>query len=223
MPLKEHAAAEIEKMRHMSWKDRLWYIWEYYKFHLLGLALCIAAISTVSGMIYRQSFTTRLSVAIINDRSGGNSSTASLEAGLWKALQCNAKELIEINEGLHASFDDDTMSQYGYASLAKISALVASNSLDVVITDRSALEHYASLSAFQNLQEFLPEELYKDMSSRIYSAPDAKGHMQPVGLSLADTSVVNETGIVMDPPYLAVLSASPHKEAVLLMIRYLFP
>lgn len=223
MPLKEHAAAEIEKIKHMSWKDRLWYIWEYYKFHLLGIALAIAAISITGNMLYRQSFTTRLTIAIINDQSGGNSSAASLESGLREALQCTNKDLIEINEGLHVTFDEDTMSQYGYASLAKISALVASNSLDVVITDESALKHYASLSAFQNLEEFLPSEFLDSQRDRISYAPDADGHMLAVGLSLAGTSVTEEAGIAMDPPYLAIIGGSPHKEAALRMIHYLFP
>ena len=44
---------------------------EYYKFHLLGVILAIGVLSTIGTMIYRQTFTTRLSVAIINDRSGG--------------------------------------------------------------------------------------------------------------------------------------------------------
>ena len=50
-------------------------------------------------MLYRQTFTTRLSIAIVNDQAGGASSTAGLEANLRQALGFGKKDLIEINEG----------------------------------------------------------------------------------------------------------------------------
>ena len=56
-------------------------------------------------------------------------------------------------------FNEESTSQYGYATLAKISALVASKSLDVVIGDQSAIDHYETVSAYQNLEELLSPEL----------------------------------------------------------------
>ena len=104
MTLRQEAQEEKEKLKHMSWKDRIWYIWEYYKFHILALILAAAALWTLGGMLYRQTFTTRLSIAIVNDQAGGASSTAGLEAGLREALGFGKKDLIEINEGLTARF-----------------------------------------------------------------------------------------------------------------------
>ena len=80
--------AETENM---SWKDRAWYVWEYYKFHLLAVILVIGVLSTIGTMIYRQTFTTRLSVAIINDRSAGASSSALLESELREYMGCGKK------------------------------------------------------------------------------------------------------------------------------------
>lgn len=111
----------------------------------------------------------------------------------------------------------------GYATLAKISALVASKSLDVVIGDQSAIDHYETVSAYQNLEELLPPELYERVKDHIYRAKDGEGNLTPVALSLEDTALGEKTGIIMDPPYLAVIQGSPHKEAALQMIEYLFP
>ena len=223
MSVREEAEAEKQKLKNMSWKDRAWYVWEYYKFHILALILAAGALWTVGTMIYRQTFTTRLSIAVINDRAGTTSSTAGLEAGLKEALGCGSKDLIEFNEGLSASFSEDSMSQYDYATLAKISALVASRSLDVVIGDQASIDHYASINAYQNLEEYLPPELYHKVKDHIYRANDEQGSLQPFAISLEDTAFAQETGILMDPPYLAVISSAPHKEAALVMIGYLFP
>ena len=41
MNLKEEAKREKKKLSQMSWSDRIWYIWEYYKFHILAVLLII--------------------------------------------------------------------------------------------------------------------------------------------------------------------------------------
>jgi len=120
-------------------------------------------------------------------------------------------------------FNEESTSQYGYATLAKISALVASKSLDVVIGDQSAIDHYETVSAYQNLEELLSPELYARVKDHIYRAKDGEGNLTPVALSLEDTALEEKTGIIMDPPYLAVIQGSPHKEAAIQMIEYLFP
>lgn len=223
MSIREEAENERQKLKNMTWRDRTWYVWEYYKFHLLGVILAIGVLSTIGTMIYRQTFTTRLSVAIINDRSGGAGSSAQLESDLRKYLGCGKKDLIEINEGLMVDFNEESTSQYGYATLAKISALAASESLDVVIGDQSAIDHYETISAYQSLEELLSPELYARVKDHIYQAMDGEGTPTPVALSLEDTAFGEKTGIVMDPPYLAIIQGSPHKEAALQMIEYLFP
>lgn len=223
MSIRKEAETEKQKLKNMSWQDRAWYVWEYYKFHLLAIVLAAGALYAVGNMIYRQSFSTVLSIAVINDQSGGQASMEPLEAGLKEALGCSSKELIEINEGLSVNFGDEDMSQFAYASLAKISALAASRSLDVVIGDKGSIDHYASVNTYENLEGFLPPELYTRVRQFIYHAPDGQGQMQPVAISLEGTSFSSQTGAVMDPPYLAVAAGSPHKEAALLMIEYLFP
>lgn len=222
MSIRKEVKTEKEKLKNMSWKDRSWYIWEYYKIHMLVLVLAAGAVWTVGTMIYRQSFTTRLSIAIINDRAGSTSSTAGLEEGLRNALGCGKKDLIEINSGLSVNFGDDT-SQMGYAALIKISALVASSSLDVVIGDKSVIDHYGAIDAFQNLEDFLPPELYQKVKGQMYSPEDEQGNSRPLAISLENTAFASQTGILMDPPYLAVISGTPHKEAALSMIEYLIP
>lgn len=223
MSIKEIAQAEQRKLRNMSRGDRAWYIWEYYKFHLLALALAFGALWTMGIMVYRQTFTTRLSIAVINDRSGGASSMDALETRLRETLGYGKKDVIEINEGLTAAFGEETISQYDYASLAKISALVAGRSLDVVIGDQSVIDHYGTISAYENLEEFLPDALYAKVKDSVYHAMDGQGNPQPAAISLEGTAFASQTGVVMDPPYLAVIASSPHKEAALAMIEYLFP
>lgn len=222
MSLKEKASIEKEKLKQMSLRDKLWYIWEYYKLHLAAVVVVIALISVVGNALYRQSFTTRLSLAVVNDRSGDTSSMEQLEADLREVLGCGKKDIIEINTGLFATYDDN-ITEYGYATMAKISALVASKGLDVMIADRDSIDHYAEVDAFEDLSQLLPADLYAALEPEVYSAAGSEGGEIPAAVSLAGTRFQEITGSVMDPPYLAVISGSPRKEAAVEMIRYLFP
>lgn len=222
MSWKEKASIEKEKLKQMSARDKIWYIWEYYKFHLAALAVVICLISVIGNALYRQSFTTRLSIAVINDRSGDTGSMDPLEADLRRVLDCGKKDIIEINTGLMATYGDN-VTEFGYATMAKISALVASRGLDVVIADRDSIDHYAGVDAFADLSELLPADLYDALAGEVYSAAGSEGQMIPAAVSLEGTRFYEITGIVMDPPYLAVIDGSPRKEAAVQMIRYLFP
>lgn len=59
MTLRQEAQEEKEKLKHMSWKDRIWYIWEYYKFHMLLAFIAMVILWVIGTSLYRQSFITR--------------------------------------------------------------------------------------------------------------------------------------------------------------------
>lgn len=222
MSLKEEASAEKQKLKKMSPRDRVWYIWEYYKFHMAAVVVAVALLSVVGTSIYRQSFTTRLCIAVINDMSGDTSHVDDLENNLRTALNCGKKDLIEINTGLFVTYDDN-ISQYGYASMAKISALVAGKDLDVMVADQASIDHYGEIDAFTDLREVLPADLFAKVEPHIYYAAGPEGVRIAAAVSLEETRFQEETGITIDPPYLGIINGSPRKEAAVQMLNYLFP
>ncbi len=222
MSIREEAARERKKLKQMTGKDKLWYVWEYYKFHIAAVLVLVCLLGVVCNSLYRQSFTTRLSFCVINDKSGDTSSFDQLEAGLKEALDCGKKDLIEINAGMYATYDG-SVSQYSYATMAKISALVAGKDLDVMIADQDTIDHYGEAQAFADLKQLLPQDLYQAVEDDVYSIPGPDGALRPVALSLEHTAFHQETGVTMAPAYLAVLDNSGRTEAAVRMIRYLFP
>ncbi len=223
MDVKETIQTELNKMKQMSPRDRIWYLLEYYKFHLAAVILAIVILSVIGSMIYRSTFTTRLSIAIVNDRSGGASSTDGLEQSLRQALGLGPKDIIEFNGGLSADFSDESaMSEYGYASLMKITALTASHDLDIMIADSTAIGHFEQLSAYMDLEEFLPSSLLEQVSPYLVYADDENGVSRAAALSLSGTRLPEQTGILIDSPCLAVLTNTTHTEEALKAIEYLF-
>ena len=224
MDLKKNLNSELEKLKHMSVKDKIWYILEYYKFHMIAIILFISMLWVIGSSIYRQSFTTRLTLAIVNDYSGGNSSIEPLENSLKDALGCGKKDLIEINSGLFINTDEPQASQYAYASMAKIAALSAGGNLDIIIADPQTIQHYGSQNAFLNLEDFLPEDL-KDRAETeglFFYTDNEKGQSTAAAISLEPTAFSDMTGVSIQPPYLAVIASSQHTEDTLRAIHWLF-
>ena len=224
MELKKSFKSELEKLKHMSVKDKIWYIFEYYKFHMIAIILFLSLLWVIGNSIYRQSFTTRLTFAIVNDYSGGNSSMEPLEKGLREALGLGKKDLIEIDSGLFINTDENQSSEFSYASMAKITALAAGGNLDIIIGDPKTLEHYASQDAFLDLRDFLPADLVEQAEKEdLFLYTDtANGQSSAAAISLTTTNFSDLTGAAIHPPYLAVIASSRHTDDILQAICWLF-
>ncbi|MGN0372929.1 MAG: hypothetical protein ACI4F3_08955 [Enterocloster sp.] len=221
MTIKEEAKKEREKLSRMNWKDKIWYVWEYYKFHILALFLGVCVLYVLVTAVYRQTFTVRLSMAIINDQALNDSSTDSFEESLHRELGYGKKELIDISGNLYISSNKDEMSQFDIANQAKISALIATG-LDIMITDRTAIEYYGAMNGFADLRELLPEELYSRLEDSILWVENENGEQIPAAISLEDTAFAAETGVALNPAYIGIIKNAPHKEDALRTVQYLF-
>ena len=67
--LKKEAQTERQKLKEMSFRDKLWYIWEYYKFHILGVLIFLGILWVIGTSIYRSTYESELYCMYINNRS----------------------------------------------------------------------------------------------------------------------------------------------------------
>lgn len=220
MSLKGKAGEELKKLKGMSLKDRLWYIWAYYKFHMVVLAFAVMLLSVIATSVYRQTLTTRLAVAVINNRSLETENMELFETRLREILSCGKKDILEINNGLYLDPGKDA-SQLGYATMAKITALVASKALDVVIADKEVIDYYEKSGMFYDLTELLTPEQLAAAGDRLTASTAPDGSQAMISLCVQDTWLTKEAHIDMEPTYLAVVISSPRTEAAVQLIMSL--
>uniref|UniRef100_UPI0006D07686 hypothetical protein n=1 Tax=Clostridium sp. NkU-1 TaxID=1095009 RepID=UPI0006D07686 len=60
----------------MSVKDRLWYIWEYYKIPIIIAVVAVVFISSIGSAVYNNRFETALSCVILNSSPTGEANSA---------------------------------------------------------------------------------------------------------------------------------------------------
>lgn len=218
--LKEEARIERQKMRKMSFQDKLWYIWEYYKFHIAGVFLAILAVCVVVTSVRNMSIHPGLYCIVINNRSAQEMDTSILEEDFHEHMDFGKKQPVYV-ESMYISYGNDA-SELSYASMAKVSALVATRDLDIIISDQENADHYASLDGLADLQQLLPPDILSAVKDRLLYAYNGEGQSMASSLDIKGTAFADAMGLSEDACRLSVISNSGETETVFALIRYIF-
>lgn len=217
--LKEEGQREKAKLQNMSWKDRAWYIWEYYKIHIALVGILFLLLYLAWTIAYNSTFTTRLSYVVINN---GDNDTAGLEAldqDFRTYMGYGKKDKAGINSSLRINTADIT-SELEYASMAKISALVASKDLDMIIADATTIRYYMGLDAFVDLEQSLPADLWQQVKEHVLYAEDDQGRTVACGMDLSQTLFCEKAGVTISPCYVGIINGSQRTETAASWVRF---
>ncbi len=233
---------EMEKIKNLRGKERLQYIWDYYKLHLA--VFCILAyisISIIHGQLVHKE--TVLFTALVNV-TAGETLTEELSNGFLEARQLdNDKYGFYLYSGLYLTDDvNDVSHEYTYASRLKLMAAIDGMQLDVVLMDKEAFDALSQKGWLCDLKELLLQEdpaLYKTLEPSLIrntavldgnssdrhfdeSLPcSAKTENYPVGLDLSGSAFIQKAGF-QETVYLGIITNSPRKDTAAAYLRYLF-
>lgn len=222
---KERLHEEAAKLKEMSFKDKFWYIWEYYKFPIIGVIIAVFLVGSIGSAMYNNRFDTALSCAVLNRRYDSDALTVDqyFNEGFRAFIGLDENTKIDVDYSMSPTFDESAMNEYSYAELAKLTAMISSKGLDVMIGRPDVIDHYGEMDGFLNLEEALPPDLYEQVKDYLYPVTNAEtGQESFCGLRLEDTSFGEKTGLILDNPVLTVMSNSPHTDTAIQLIRYIF-
>ena len=222
---KERLHEEAAKLKEMSFKDKFWYIWEYYKFPIIGVIIAVFLVGSIGSAMYNNRFDTALSCAVLNSRYDSDALTVDqyFNEGFRAFIGLDENTKIDVDYSMSPTFDESAMNEYSYAELAKLTAMSSSKGLDVMIGRPDVIDHYGEMDGFLNLEEALPPDLYEQVKDYLYPVTNAEtGQESFCGLRLEDTSFGEKTGLILDNPVLTVMSNSPHTDTAIQLIRYIF-
>ena len=222
---KERLHEEAAKLKEMSFKDKFWYIWEYYKFPIIGVIIAVFLVGSIGSAMYNNRFDTALSCAVLNSRYDSDALTVDqyFNEGFRAFIGLDENTKIDVDYSMSPTFDESAMNEYSYAELAKLTAMISSKGLDVMIGRPDVIDHYGEMDGFLNLEEALPPDLYEQVKDYLYPVTNAEtGQESFCGLRLEDTSFGEKTGLILDNPVLTVMSNSPHTDTAIQLIRYIF-
>lgn len=210
---------EKAKLSKMSFKDKIWYIWEYYKLHMLGVLLLCVVIYTVGVSIHNRNITNVLYGALINDYLTTDG-LETLTDEFKEAVDFNPKkESVNMDTSLYIDLEQQT--EFTMSSLTKVTVLVASQSMDFIISDTPIFENYAALDTYQDLEILLPADMKEALSGRFLYAPDSTGAKKAYGLDLSGTRYDTMAGSALEPPVFSIVSNTQNADNAILFLRIL--
>lgn len=222
---KQNLKAELAKLKQMSGGDRIWYIWEYYKIPILACILILFALYEIGACIYRNMQDTMLYCVVINEPNVSSADIASVQQefearnGIDQTWRKNTE--FDISLSIDDSGEDMSDFFYSSASTIKFESLVATDTIDVLITVPAMHTYYASQNLFVDLRDILPQELYDrlDGEERLIWQTDSSGESLPVGI-LLDNSYLSEQTSLEEGSSLSVCTTENHIDMILDFIEY---
>ncbi len=216
-PRKEQT--EKEKLREMVFKDKVTYIWEYYKFHIIGVAAMIALIAYFIYGLLNPTIQPQFYAAIINNRVSDDvlDNAASEFAD---RLDLNLKrENIEFN----TTFYYELNGQYTFTMQQALTTYISAKEIDVVIAPETYFQKYAYYDTFAKLSDELPTDIYSSLTDQFYLTDTEEDATQSdYGIYLSDTKLFKDVTDETDPYVLGIVINAPHIENTVEFVRYLF-
>ncbi len=151
--------SELNKIRGMSRKDALGYIWEYYKIHLMFLAIIVFFLVLIiqANVVSRQE--TVLSVRLV-DLGVGQEQAEAFESAYAERLALDPKR-----QKVNATVA--TVEGGRVAELEKLIMSVAAGEDDVFLSDTEIADYLLKAGGLSDLSVVLPEELLSRCEGRL--------------------------------------------------------
>lgn len=177
--------------RELQGRERLTYIWDYYKWLILGISIFILVAATSIPGIIENHKEAVLYTAFVNSRLPSQESTTIMDDFVKEAdidmdgrrIMLDTSFIINRNEG-------DTVSMQ---CNQKLMALFSTNTLDVMVCDDDNFQFYAENGCFQDLQKVLPQDIFEKYEPYMLTCDTDKSESPAYyGISVKTSKVLDD-------------------------------
>lgn len=196
---KDRSRGELEKLREMTLKEKLEYIWEYYSYYIVGITVAVILIISLVRTCYL-SPDIGLTIAwdgIYIESEQIDALTDELGARLFED---GDNKIVESTYFFAAPDDAQVMMAY----YDRLIAMIASGSIDIFMLDWDTLEAYSILEYVQPLDEILSElrkqdpgayERIAEITVAATYGPEETASEQTVGIRITDSALLGGADI----------------------------
>ena len=194
----------------LSAKQKLQYVWDYYKIHIIVTVVLICAIFSIIKTI-KASNSADLYVAYVN---------VAVDEDMTNALEDQSGLIISSYRDLLITEDPSSENlQYAYASSMKLMSAISAEKLDIIIGDSFALDNANSSDYLLDPKEFIkannPSLL--DEFEPLFIRDDAGN---PYAIDISGFSPFSEAGYT-EPIYLGIIASDTNTESKLSLLSAL--
>lgn len=195
----------------MNPRQKLTYLWDYYKVLIVGIPLALLLILFVVKNLFTDT-EPALTVYLVN-QPVTEDARAAFEKELCEVLlppETDGRALVDASLTITPSAPD-------HESQAAFTTGIAGHTIDIMIGDMEFYSYYARLDAFADLTELLPEELLEALAPHLLQAEGADGALYTCGIDVSGFASL--APLSLDAPILTVAGTSEHTDAVITFLR----
>lgn len=194
-----------EKMKGMSLRQKLDYLWTYYKIWLL-VPIIAGVILNVAYSAYRAGRENVLVSAVVI--GAGESDTSELEEGLKKYMnQTGKNDKVTIQNNI-------TSGELTPDTLTVLTTLIGAASVDVFVCPENVYEHFSEKKGFASIEEVLGDDMAQWKDVELAKNGDA--------VIVKNSQFLRErTGILYEDLYLAAVETNKHPAGKKAFVEYI--
>lgn len=201
----------------MPFKEKISYLWSYYRLQFGGIILAIFIVIQIIGAVYRNMQETLLFCAFINQPQITETNSSIISNSFYELEGFSGwKNIITFDTGMN--FDDASVSD---ASIIKFQSYTNTNTLDTVITTLPVIESLQTEGVWISLSELFTENELALYSDNIIYHTTNDNQQIPIAISL-NNSTLSDKIPIMEDSVIAVCSLQNHPEIIKDFISYCF-
>jgi len=217
--LKLFFATEHSKLKEMSTKEKVEYIWEYYKIHIIAFVfVCVFIGSIINTFWINPQKATYFQIAFYGgfvDSVTLDSFSMHLEESLMTPEERETMQIAGV-----ALMVDSEDAQIEMANRQRFVVMLAAREIDLLVISHEGLISLAPDGIFLPLNEILPDSMTQ-MSDKFILAPSEYGVESAYGIMLDNNRLFESYGLFTQGKSLAVMINTQRSEAVRKGIEYI--
>lgn len=215
-----HLSNEYGKLKQMNIRQKIGYIWDYYKSYLFLLMLAALVVFFIADALHQRSREIVLQGFFSND-DYNLFDARTISESFGKYLNLNAKQRVVFDDSLYVELDSS--SEYVVASQGKISGYIAAKELDFIVTTPELVQHYSTHIPLMDLEVFIPNDLLNSISEYLYYVEGMDPVKKAYALDLSQSRFMKNADYKGDTPYYLIIPSNVQaSEALFSFVKYAF-
>ena len=210
--------SEREKLKSMSFKEKIQYFNQYYRNKTIVIIVCIIFIGYLLYSMFGPKVETVLYTAIL-DGCIDNETVTSFQAEMTEKLSLDTeKSEVYFDDSFYVS----DSSEYSATTQQKLVVYIASKEIDIIIAPEETFSQYASAGYFTKLSECLPTQMFSTLTDNFfYYTTEEDSQEASYGIYLDNYAIKDENGNMINRPVLGILSNSQYTDNAVSFIESL--
>lgn len=202
-----------ETLKGMTAKQKLEYLWEYYRgvlWTVIALIFCGVVVATCVININTDIIIAGVTVNLDISMKGQEYIAEDFYDLKHKT---GKREAVNLSSVYFNSFNTTADIEYSYNASMSVIAQISAQTLDFIFMNELGMEYYVGQELFMDIRDFLTEEeLVQWKDKLIYAQSEDSDEMYPVALNITETAFASKNLATSDVVYLSFAVNTPRKD-----------